>query len=89
MPRTFAAQIAPELDELRSYMASCFVTAPTSAVQGVAYHFAHPKLTYLYWGNAGEPPRNQYAEAGWRFGVPGAGGPEDRALCSAIATRHP
>ena len=54
LPSSFVTATMPERAELQNFGSSCFVTDPKCAIQGIAYHFVHGKLTYLYWGNCGE-----------------------------------
>ncbi|MGB8278171.1 MAG: hypothetical protein WCF20_09635 [Methylovirgula sp.] len=55
LPNTFMQRIDPELQELREYSASCFVTTAASPRQGIAFHFLRGKLTYIYFGDRGAP----------------------------------
>lgn len=55
VPRAFIQRVAPEIAEIRAYAASCLVTKPDAPVQGVAYHYAHGKLTHMYSGDRGRP----------------------------------
>ena len=55
LPDRFLAKAVPERDELRMYAASCFVMGRGFDVQGLAYHFVHGKVTYMYWGKRGQP----------------------------------
>jgi hypothetical protein len=55
LPRPLLARIEPELQELREYAASCFVTVRSSPRQGIAFHFLRGKLTFIYHGKRGEP----------------------------------
>jgi hypothetical protein len=56
VPPAFARRvIAPEIEELRDYAASCLVTAPAAPIQGVAYHYLRGKVTYVYSGERGKP----------------------------------
>jgi hypothetical protein len=53
LPRQVMDKLVPELEEIRKYSVSCFVTAHDASIQGVAVHFMHGKLTHLYWGRSG------------------------------------
>jgi len=58
LPKGFLDRMAPELEELRSYSAACFVTDPACLVQALAVHFVAGKLTHLYSGPKGDPLGN-------------------------------
>jgi hypothetical protein len=58
LPPGLLQRLAPELQELREYSASCFVTTPTSPRQGVAFHYLRGKVTYIYHGDRGAPLSN-------------------------------
>lgn len=58
VPPSFARRLAPEIVEIRNYAASCLVTKPDAPMQGVAYHYAHGKLTYMYSGQRGHALSN-------------------------------
>jgi hypothetical protein len=56
VPPAFAGRvIAPEIEELRDFAASCLVTAPASPIQGIAYRYMRGKVTYVYSGDRGKP----------------------------------
>jgi hypothetical protein len=55
LPSDFLQRLAPELQELREYSASCFVTTLASSRQGVAFHFMRGKVTYIYYRDRGAP----------------------------------
>lgn len=58
LPNNFLHRLRPELDELREYAASCFVTTPASPREGIAFHFMRGRLTYIYYGDRGSPLSN-------------------------------
>ncbi|WP_145727577.1 hypothetical protein [Nitrospirillum viridazoti] len=52
---SFPDNIVAELDELREFSFSCYVTKPNSHKQGIAYHYMRGNFTYVYYGDRGKP----------------------------------
>jgi len=53
LPEQLVQKISPDLEELREFAQSCFVSVPGSAKRALAYHFPRGKLTYMFWAEDG------------------------------------